>query len=166
MDRRFPNAQPKYHGRMKSDHRPTHLSGLKRHSLGLAVGTIVALWLALYLRGDPSTHIGAFYGNALADWLGSLMIVIATKYLYELGSPESRKPHPRTRSRLIRFAVDHSLTIVLVVTGVAWAALYSALDPQGKAGQVVGNIVSEWTQLFGLVIMTKYLYEIGSKESK
>jgi hypothetical protein len=40
------------------------------------------------------------------------------------------------------------------------------VDPNGKAGQVVGNIVSEWTQLFGLVIMTKYLREIGSKESK
>jgi hypothetical protein len=38
------------------------------------------------------------------------------------------------------------------------------LDPEGKAGQVVGNIASEWTQLLGLVIMTKYLSEIGSKE--
>jgi hypothetical protein len=151
---------------MKSGHTRPHLSGLKKHSLGLAVGSIVALWLVLYVRGDSSTRSGAFYGNALADWLGSLMIVIATKYFYELGSAESRKPHPRTRSRFTRFAVDHSLTIVLVVTGVAWAALYTALDPRGKAGQVVGNIVSEWTQLFGLVIMTKYLYEIGSKESK
>jgi hypothetical protein len=37
--------------------------------------------------------------------------------------------------------IDHSLTIVLVVTGGAWVALYSALDPQGKAGEVIGNIV-------------------------
>ena len=158
-------VEAKYHGRMKSGHRPSHLSGFKKHSLGLAVGSIVALWFVLYVRGDPSTHAGAFYGNALADWLGSLMIVIATKYFYELRSAESRKPHPRTRSRLKRFAIDHSLTIVLIVTGVAWASLYSALDPEGKAGQVVGNIVSEWTQVLGLVIMTKYLYEVGSKES-
>jgi hypothetical protein len=151
---------------MKSRHWEPGLSGLKKHSLGLAVGSIVALWFVLYERGDPSTHRGAFYGNALADWLGSLMIVITTKYLYELGSAESRQPHSRTRNRLTRFAIDHSLTIVLVVTGVAWGALYSALDPQGKAGQVVGNIASEWTQLLGLVIMTKYLREIGSKESK
>ena len=151
---------------MKSRHWEPRLSGLKKHSLGLAVGSIVALWFVLYERGDPSTHRGAFYGNALADWLGSLMIVITTKYLYELGSAESRQPHSRTRNRLTRCAIDHSLTIVLVVTGVAWGALYSALDPQGKAGQVVGNIASEWTQLLGLVIMTKYLREIGSKESK
>jgi len=142
------------------------ISGLRQHSLGLAVGAILALWFVLYLRGDPSTHSGAFYGNALADWLGSFMIVITTKYFYELGSAESRQPHPRTRSRLARFVIDHSLTIMLVVTGGGWVTLYLALDPQGKAGQVIGNIVSEWTQLFGLVIMTKYLREIGSKESR
>ena len=151
---------------MTSSKQTPRVSGLKKHSLGLAVGAILALWFVLYVRGDPSTHSGAFYGNALADWLGSLMIVITTKYLYELGSAESRQPHSRTRNRLTRFAIDHSLTIVLVVTGVAWGALYSALDPQGKARQVVGNIASEWTQLLGLVIMTKYLREIGSKESK
>jgi len=151
---------------MTSGKRQTRFSSVRKHSLGLAVGAILVLWFVLYVRGDPSTHLGAFYGNALADWLGSLMIVITTKYFYELGSAESRRPHPRARSRLARFVIDHSLTIVLVVTGAAWAVLYSALDPQGKAGQVVGNIVSEWTQLFGLVIMTKYLREIGSKESK
>ena len=158
--------EPKYDGRMTSGNRYSRSSSLKNHSLGLVVGSIVALWFVLYVRGDPSTHRGAFYGNALADWLGSLMIVITTKYFYELGSAESRQPHPRTRTHFIRFVIDHSLTIVLVVTGAAWVALYSALDSQGKAGQVVGNIVSEWTQLFGLVIMTKYLREIGSKESK
>ncbi len=151
---------------MTSGKRHPRVSGLRQHSLGLAVGTIVALWFVMYVRGDPSTHSGAFYGNALADWVGSLMIVIATKYFYELGSAESRQPHPRTRTHLTRLVIDHSLTIVLVVSGAAWLALYLALDPNGKAGQVVGNIVSEWTQLFGLVIMTKYLREIGSKESK
>jgi hypothetical protein len=38
------------------------------------------------------------------------------------------------------------------------------MDANGKAGQVVGNIVSEWTQLPSLVVMTKYVGEIGSKE--
>jgi hypothetical protein len=40
------------------------------------------------------------------------------------------------------------------------------MDPNGKWGQVVGNIVSEWTQIFGLVLLTKKLMEVGSKESK
>jgi len=31
---------------------------------------------------------------------------------------------------------------------------------------VVGNIVSEWTQIFGLLIMTKGLVETHSKESR
>jgi hypothetical protein len=33
-------------------------------------------------------------------------------------------------------------------------------------GQVIGNIVSGWTQLLGLVIITKYTREIGSKEGQ
>jgi hypothetical protein len=30
---------------------------------------------------------------------------------------------------------------------------------------VIGNIVSEWTQVLGLVLITKYAREQGSKES-
>jgi hypothetical protein len=40
------------------------------------------------------------------------------------------------------------------------------MDAQGKWGQVVGNIVSEWTQILGLVLLTKRLMETGSKDSK
>ena len=126
--------EPKYHGRMTSGNRHPRSSGLKKHSLGLAVGSIVAVWFVLYVRGDPSTHSGAFYGNALADWLGSFMIVITTKYFYELGSPESRQPHPRTGSRLTRFVIDHSLTIVLIVTGASWAALLSGIGSARQNG--------------------------------
>jgi hypothetical protein len=39
------------------------------------------------------------------------------------------------------------------------------LNSEGKWGQVVGN-VSEWTQLFGLVLLTKKLIEDKSKESR
>jgi hypothetical protein len=39
------------------------------------------------------------------------------------------------------------------------------MDPESKWGQVVGNIVSEWTQLLGLALMSKKLMEVGSKES-
>jgi hypothetical protein len=134
------------------------------HSLSFIVGGILLLWLVLYLRADPSTHIGAFFGNAIADWLGMFTFVIVTKYCYEIGSKESRQPHSHVHIRIARFMVEHSLTIVLVVTGVLWAWLYARLDVDGKAGQVVGNVVSEWTQLIGLVVITKYAREVGSKE--
>ena len=137
---------------------------IQQHGLGLAVAAILLTWLALYVRSDPATHLGAFFGNATADWLGTLVIVVATKYFYEIGSSESRPPHPKSRGRLARFLVDHSLTIVLVVTGTMWVIAYARTEPNGKAGQVVGNVVSEWTQVLGLVVMTKYVREIGSKE--
>jgi len=44
--------------------------------------------------------------------------------------------------------------------------LFAHSNPQGKWGQVVGNIVSEWTQVLGLVLMTKKLIEAGSDKSK
>src|SRR3954462_612859 len=139
---------------------------LRKHSLGLTVLTLLLMWLLLDVKSDASTHLGTFYGNAVADWLGTLIIVFATKYLYEIGSPESRRPHPRSRSAVMRFVIDHSLTIGLVVTGILWAIYYSRLDVNGKTGQVVGNIVSEWTQIIGLVVITKYMREVGSKESR
>lgn len=148
----------------KKAHRRTGF--LYRHSLSLIVGGIVVLWLVLYRQGDPSTHMGAFYGNAIADWIGTLMIVIATKYLHEIGSAESRDPHPRNRGPVMRFLIDHSLTIGIVLTGALWVAYYVRLDPEGKTGSVVGNIVSEWGQVLGIVLITKYARETGSKESR
>jgi hypothetical protein len=139
-------------------------SFLRDHGLGIAVAAIMLLWLVLYWRADPETHVGAFYGNATADWLGSLLIVIATKYFYEIGSAESRPPHPASRGTIARALVDHSLTILLLLTGAGWVIAYARMEPGGKAGQVVGNIVSEWTQVLGLVLLTKYLGERRSKE--
>ena len=40
------------------------------------------------------------------------------------------------------------------------------MNSEGKWGQVVGNIVSEWTQIFGLVLLTKKLIEPRSKEKQ
>lgn len=134
------------------------------HSLSLTLAAVVVGWLVLYAKADPSTHLGSFYGNAIADWLGTLLIVIATKYFYEVGSAESRPPHPRGRSAFMRIVIDHSLTILLVVTGAAWVVSYVKMDPEGKTGAVVGNIVSEWTQVLGIVLITKYAREAGSKD--
>ena len=146
------------------EHRRRRRGVFRQHSLGLAVAAILITWFVLYLRSDPSTHLGAFYGNALADWLGVFVIVIATKYFYEIGSAESRRPHPRSRHPAVVFLIDHSLTIALLVSGALWVAIYVNVDANGRAGQVIGNIVSEWTQLLGLIVMTKYLHEIGSHE--
>jgi hypothetical protein len=146
--------------------RSTRRSGtfLQQHSLSLIVAGILALWIALYRSADPQTHIGAFYGNAIADWTGTLVIVVLTKFFFEKGSKESRAPRPRGRSRFAHFCWRHSLTIVLVISGVAWAVAFARMDPNGKTGQVIGNIVSEWTQVLGLVVITKYAHEVGSKE--
>jgi len=137
---------------------------LKRHSLSLIVGGILLFLLVMYRASDASTHIGQFYGNAIADWLGTLVFIIATKYFIEVGSKESKRPRTKPGEQVMSFVVRHSLTIVLALTGVIWAIVYARSDVNGKAGQVIGNIVSEWTQILGLVIITKYAREVGSKE--
>jgi hypothetical protein len=142
-----------------------HRSWLHEHSLSLAIGLILLIWLLLYWHADPTTHLGAFYGNAAADWLGSLVIVVATKFWFEKGSPESRVPSV-LRGRGPKILHEHSLTVVLVLTWIGWIWWYVRTDPNGKAGQVVGNIVSEWSQILSLVWFTKYLVERGSKESR
>ena len=59
----------------------------------------------------------------------------------------------------------HSLSLVILATGIVWVVLFARTDPNGKAGQVYGNIVSEWGQLLALILMTKYFRETGSKEN-
>lgn len=136
---------------------------LHKHSLGLAAFGVVVLLIALYCQSNPSTHWGSFFGNAIADWTGVLVTVVLTKHLYEKGSRESKQPKGKLRSKAEELLREHSLTLVLVVTGVAWVVAFKAMDPGSKWGQVVGNIVSEWTQILGLVLMTKRLIEVGSK---
>jgi len=140
-------------------------SWLHEHSLSVLLGTMVLALLLAYWRADPATHLGSFYGNAAADWLGSFVTVVATKFWFERGSPESRVPSllPGTTPRFLR---EHSLTVVLGVTWIGWIWWYVRIDPNGKAGQVVGNIVSEWTQILGMVVLTKRLLETHSKESR
>jgi hypothetical protein len=145
---------------------PRKRSFLWAHSLSITAATILAIWIILYTTADPSTHIGAFFGNAIADWTGLLVMVVATKYLYEKGSAESRKPPIDVFGSLLERLRDHSLTIFLLVTGLGWTLLYASMDSEGRWGQVVGNIVSEWTQILGLVLMTKLLFERHSKESE
>lgn len=137
---------------------------LRKHSLSLAALGVVILLIVLYRSSDPATHIGSFFGNAIADWTGVFVTIVMTKFLYEKGSAESKQPKGILPSKVMELLREHSLTIFLVITGIGWIVAFRAMDPGSKWGQVVGNIVSEWTQILGLVLMTKRLMEIGSKE--
>ena len=139
---------------------------LRKHSLSLALLAVVLALVALYRWSNPSTHIGSFFGNAIADWTGVFVTVVMTKFLYEKGSAESKQPKGIFPSAVLEFLREHSLTIFLAITGIGWVIAFRAMDPGSKWGQVVGNIVSEWTQILGLVLMTKRLMEVGSKETK
>jgi hypothetical protein len=148
---------------MPSRHRR---SFLRRHSLSLVAITLLIVWLVGYQMLDPKTHLGSFFGNAIADWSGSVVIILGTKFLYEVGSAESRAVKGQERFRWLDYLHRHSLLIFLIVTGIGWAILFLRMSPESKWGQVVGNIVSEWVQMGGLVFLTKRLIEIGSKESR
>ncbi|HSR12761.1 MAG TPA: hypothetical protein VLS90_15065 [Thermodesulfobacteriota bacterium] len=138
----------------------------KRHSLSLVAAAIVALWVVLYAGSDPGSHPGSFFGNAIADWTGVVVMIIATKWFFEKGSRESRKPQRAHKSRVLEMIHEHSLTIFLIITAVGWLVLFSRIDPESKWGTVVSNMLSEWSQQIGLVLLTKKLFERGSEESK
>ncbi|MGH9863838.1 MAG: hypothetical protein ACRD4H_00325 [Candidatus Acidiferrales bacterium] len=135
------------------------------HSLSIVSGSILTLWIFLYSVSSSSTHVGSFFGNAIADWSGVVVMLLATKYLYEKGSAESRRLPKSALGPTLEFLRDHSLSIFLIVTGIGWVVLYASVNSESKWGQVVGNIVSEWTQIFGVVLMTKRFIERHSKES-
>ena len=142
-------------------------SFLAQHSLSLVAVTLLLVWLVGYRFLDPKTHLGSFFGNAIADWSGSVVIILGTKFLYEIGSAESRPVRRRDGPiHWLDFLRYHSLLIFLIITGIGWAFLFVKMDSESKWGQVVGNIVSEWVQMAGLVFLTKRLIEIGSKESR
>lgn len=141
------------------------MAHIRKHGLSIAAVAILLLWLALYCISDEKTHLGAFFGNAIADWSGSVVIIIGTKFLVERGSAES-KQKPPPKGGLAGLLYEHSLLIFLTATGIGWALLFAHSNPDSKWGQVVGNVTSEWVQMAGLVFLTKELIERGSKESK
>ena len=94
-----------------------------------------------------------FLGNAIADWSGSVVIILGTKFLYEVGSAESRPVRGKERPAWLNTLHRHSLLIFIIVTGIGWAILFLRMNVDSKWGQVVGNIVSEWVQMAGLVFL-------------
>jgi hypothetical protein len=152
-------------GSLKVPHQTHRHSFIHEHSLGITSIAIVISLICLYIFSNPSTHIGGFFGNAIADWSGVVVTVFATKYLYERDSAESRRLKGTVGNPVLECCREHSLSIFLLITGIGWVALYASMDSNSKWGQVVGNVVSEWTQIFGLVLLTKKLIEKHSKES-
>lgn len=138
-------------------------SFLQKHSLSITSSAIISVWIIAYCVSNPNTHIGSFFGNAIADWSGVVVTVLATKWLFEKNSRESRQCPRTDMGPVLNFLRDHSLSIFLIITGLAWVVLFAKMDATSKWGQVVGNIVSEWTQIFGMVILTKRLIEWKSK---
>lgn len=139
---------------------------LHRHSLTIVAAALLTLWIVLYRFSDPTTHLGSFFGNAIADWSGSVIIILGTKFLLEYRSAESRRVTGHLNNPILDFLWRHSLLLFIIVTGIGWTILFLKMDAQSKWGQVVGNIVSEWVQMGGLVFLTKRLIERGSKESR
>src|SRR5258708_25621467 len=113
------------------------------HSLSVVSIGLLGLFIFAYSRSDPNTHVGAFFGNAVADWSGSVVIILGTKFLLETGSAESRPARRHLKNPLFQFLYRHSLLLFLFVTGIGWLVLYLRMDPQSKSGEVVGNIGSE-----------------------
>jgi hypothetical protein len=141
-------------------------SFFRKHSLSIVSSIILFCWIVLYIHSDPNTHWGSFFGNAIADWTGLVVTVVATKFMYEKGSAESRRPPGSFLTPAWEKLREHSLSIFLFITGAAWIWAFARTEPNSKWGQVVGNIVSEWTQIFGLLLLTKRLKEMHSKESR
>jgi hypothetical protein len=145
---------------------PVRRKFFRRHSLTIVAVALLTLWTVLYCFADPTTHLGSFFGNAIADWSGSVVIILGTKFLLEYRSAESRRVTGHLDNPFLDFLWRHSLLLFIIVTGIGWTILFWKMDPNSKWGQVVGNIVSEWVQMGGLVFLTKRLIERGSKESR
>src|ERR1700687_1570355 len=109
--------------------RPPSRHFLRRHSLSLSALGIVLALIALYSRSNPATHVGSFFGNAIADWTGVFVTILMTKYLYEKGSRESKQPKGALPSPALEFLREHSLSIFLLITGIGWVVAFRAMDP-------------------------------------
>jgi hypothetical protein len=151
---------PKQHAHLHV--RPQPL--FKHHGLSIAAIAILALWFGLYCVSNPDTHWGSFFGNAIADWLGAVVMIVGTKYLYERDSADCRQPKYKwMKHPVAEFMREHSLSLVLIVTGILWTIAFAHMETNSRWGQVVGNIVSEWTQALGVLFLTKKLVEQGRK---
>src|SRR5271168_243517 len=139
---------------------------LHRHALSAVAGAILVLWVVLYFPANPDTHWGSFFGNAIADWSGVVASIICTRILYERGAPGCRHRKAKDANPVIRWVKNHTLTVFFGVTLILWIILFAEMSATSKWGQVVGNVVSEWTQILGMIWLTKMFYEEQVKKHK
>ena len=83
-------------------------SFLYRHSLSFVAIGLLIVWIIGYRLFHPKTHLGAFFGNAIAHWSGSVVIILGTKFLYEVGSAESRLVKGKERFAWLNILHRHS----------------------------------------------------------
>ncbi len=134
-----------------------------RHSLSIVAITLLVLWIVGYVWLDPKSRLSAFCGNAIADWSGSVVLILGTKFFYEIGSNESRPLRGHSANPALEFLREHSLLIFIGLTGIGWTVEFLKMKQDGHWDQVVGNLLSEWVQMAGLVFLTKRLVEVGAK---
>jgi hypothetical protein len=68
--------------------------------LSIVAAALLLLWIGGYHCLDPKTHLSAFCGNAIADWSGSLVIFLGTKFFYEIGAKEPTVARPEPEQGL------------------------------------------------------------------
>jgi hypothetical protein len=141
-------------------------SFIHRHSLTLAACVVLLSWIIFYIPSNPDTHWGSFFGNAIADWSGVVASVICTRILYERGAPGCRHRKAKDANLVIRWIKNHTLTVFFGTTWIGWIILFAEMPATSKWGQVVGNVVSEWTQILALIWLTKWFYEEQVKKHK
>src|SRR5580704_7456943 len=102
-----PNASPEH----KKHCPPRKHKFIYEHSLSITSIAIVITLIFLYFFSDPNTHLGSFFGNAIADWSGVVVTVLMTKFLYERGSAESRRLKGTVPNPILEWMREHSLSI-------------------------------------------------------
>ena len=107
----------------------------KRHSLSLAASGVLVLWLVLYLGADPKSRAGSFYGNAIADWTGVVITILATKYFFEKGSRESKQPKIIHKNHFLELLHEHSFDYFPGVNRLGLGGLV----PQGRSREQMGH---------------------------
>lgn len=158
---------------MSKDHDITTETGehhersfIQRHMLSLMACVVLIAWILFYLPANPDTHWGSFFGNAIADWSGVVASIVCMRVLYERGAPGCRHLKATDKNPVIRWVKTHSLTTFFGVTLIGWIIVFAKMSSTSKWGQVVGNVVSEWTQILGMIWLTKMFYEEQVKKHK